>query len=232
MSATVHNSYTPEVIGASFLDTWQQMLDLVAQLMKMRAALITRRDAEDLEIFLSSRGEGNPFRAGKHEPLVGPSRYCEWVIQEQRPLVVPDARIDPVWKHGIGAAAGFVAYVGLPIRTPEGQSFGTICVLDTKAHPYSETEMALLTRFRDLAEAHLAVVYERERAAQRERDLDRLTQLLPICTFCKSVENDDGIWVSVENYLDDRVRDRLTHGMCPRCYEAKMAPYRKEKALA
>jgi hypothetical protein len=46
------------------------------------------------------------------------------------------------------------------------------------------------------------------------------------------VENDDGTWVSVENYLDDRVRDRLTHGMCPRCYEAKMAPYRKEKALA
>ena len=54
------------------------------------------------------------------------------------------------------------------------------------------------------------------KAAQSE--VARLKRLLPICSWCDRIQNEDGSWETIESYLGARMDTMVTHGMCPDCY--------------
>jgi hypothetical protein len=49
-------------------------------------------------------------------------------------------------------------------------------------------------------------------------ELIQLRGLIPICSWCKKVRNDDDFWESVEGYFSTRADVDFTHGMCDECY--------------
>ncbi len=44
-----------------------------------------------------------------------------------------------------------------------------------------------------------------------------LSGLLPICSFCKKIRNDQGYWEAVEVYVREHSNARFTHSLCPEC---------------
>lgn len=53
---------------------------------------------------------------------------------------------------------------------------------------------------------------------QREEKVRRLTGLLPMCSLCKKVRDDRGLWSQVEQYFEEHYADlQFTHGLCPIC---------------
>ncbi len=56
------------------------------------------------------------------------------------------------------------------------------------------------------------------RAAQ-QRETDRLRQLLPICSNCRKVRDDQGYWSALEQYMHETQDVKFTHGLCPVCIE-------------
>ena len=44
-----------------------------------------------------------------------------------------------------------------------------------------------------------------------------LEGLLPICSYCKRIRDDNNQWHSVESYLRSRTDVDFTHGICPSC---------------
>ncbi|MBZ0152660.1 MAG: PAS domain-containing protein [Planctomycetes bacterium] len=69
-------------------------------------------------------------------------------------------------------------------------------------------------RLQALARANEELVAELRSALDRVR---RLSGLLPVCAWCKSVRNDQGYWQHLEDYLSEHTDARLTHGLCPTC---------------
>ena len=59
------------------------------------------------------------------------------------------------------------------------------------------------------------------RLAEHERQLlryvVRLEGLLRICSVCKSIRNEQGVWEPLEAFISDRSDADFTHGLCPRC---------------
>lgn len=45
-----------------------------------------------------------------------------------------------------------------------------------------------------------------------------LTELIPVCSWCKKVRREEDEWLSLENYLLSHPDIRVTHGMCPTCF--------------
>ncbi len=45
----------------------------------------------------------------------------------------------------------------------------------------------------------------------------KLTGLLPICSGCKKIRDDDGYWNKVEAYISAHSDVRFSHGICPDC---------------
>jgi phosphoserine phosphatase RsbU/P len=59
-----------------------------------------------------------------------------------------------------------------------------------------------------------------ERVAELEEALRRvkvLSGLLPICSQCKKIRDDQGYWNQVEAYVSKHADVRFTHGLCPEC---------------
>jgi hypothetical protein len=50
-----------------------------------------------------------------------------------------------------------------------------------------------------------------------------LTGLLPICSSCKRVRDDQGYWHQVESYVRDHSHAEFSHSICPDC-AAKLYP--------
>jgi hypothetical protein len=44
-----------------------------------------------------------------------------------------------------------------------------------------------------------------------------LTGLLPICTSCKRIRDDQGYWNQLEIYIREHSEAEFTHGLCPEC---------------
>jgi CheY-like chemotaxis protein len=66
-------------------------------------------------------------------------------------------------------------------------------------------------------------------AANREltqalADVKELSELLPICSYCKKVRDDQAYWHTVEGYLRDHAGVKFSHGTCPECFEKHVKP--------
>ena len=46
-----------------------------------------------------------------------------------------------------------------------------------------------------------------------------LSGMLPICTTCKKIRDDDGYWNRIEKYIMDRSEAEFSHSICPDCME-------------
>ena len=47
----------------------------------------------------------------------------------------------------------------------------------------------------------------------------QLKGLLPMCSYCKSIRNDDDYWEQLETYLSEHSAAEFSHGVCPTCLE-------------
>ncbi|WP_395742860.1 hypothetical protein [Prosthecobacter sp.] len=44
-----------------------------------------------------------------------------------------------------------------------------------------------------------------------------LEGLLPTCSYCKDIRDENGEWQQIEDYVASRSEARFTHGICPKC---------------
>jgi hypothetical protein len=67
---------------------------------------------------------------------------------------------------------------------------------------------------------HASFARERVLRAEVQKTLDEVKQLrglLPICSSCKRIRNDQGVWAQVEAYVRSHSDAQFTHGVCPEC---------------
>ena len=211
------------------LQKWQSLVDVMAKVVGVPAGLIMRLNGPDIEVFVSSRTEGNPYHPGDREHFFDSGLYCETVVETNQSLLIPDALADEHWKNNPDVKLNMISYLGVPILMPDGSPFGTICVLDSKANGYSETYEGLLRELKELLESHLALMALNQSLGEKNRELESqleviktLEGIIPICSYCKKVRDDEGYWQRVEAYLESRTEAQFSHGVCPECYSGQM----------
>jgi len=71
-------------------------------------------------------------------------------------------------------------------------------------------------RVLELQQALACRVKELENALS---NIKRLQGLLPICSYCKKIRNDENYWEDVEKYVSEHSVAEFSHGICPDCYQ-------------
>lgn len=65
-------------------------------------------------------------------------------------------------------------------------------------------------------------VAERKLLEQQEMLQEKvkvLSGMLPICSACKKIRDDQGYWEQIEEYISDHSEAQFTHSICPECAE-------------
>jgi PAS domain S-box-containing protein len=169
-------AFRNDTIPDAILGRWQDIVDLMAELVCVPVGLIMRHTGPDIEVLVSSKTSGNPYHVGDKEHFEDSGLYCETVIKTGEKLIVPNALVDPEWANNPDVKLNMVSYLGYPIRWPDRKPFGTICVLDCEHNAYSVSFEKLVLQFRDLIEHHLAMVMA-DLQLRSEADADRRRQL-------------------------------------------------------
>ncbi len=210
-------------INPTMLQVWQDIVDILADICDIPAALIMRLDMPDITVLMSSHSEGNPYHPGDRHAFDNSGLYCETVIKTQQPLLVADALNDPAWCDNPDIALRMISYLGYPIKQPDGAPFGTLCVLDNRPNSYDNRLHRLMARFRDLIESDLALLHlARELGDENRKMADVLNELrvlrgfVSICASCKAVKDGD-TWRPLDLLLSDSRETSVSHGLCPDC---------------
>ena len=49
-------------------------------------------------------------------------------------------------------------------------------------------------------------------------EVTSLQAMLPICSYCKNIRDDENYWHTVEAYISTHTSTQFSHGICPACY--------------
>ena len=63
----------------------------------------------------------------------------------------------------------------------------------------------------------LPQIVENERRSAEE--IKQLKGILPICSHCKKIRDDEGYWSKVESYFREHSEVKFSHSICPECRE-------------
>lgn len=92
--------------------------------------------------------------------------------------------------------------VKFPVFDPQGQihAVGGFCTDITARKKWEAEREALIA---DLRRAH--------------KEVASLQTILPICSWCKNIRDDQGYWNQLETYFAEHSDMAFTHGICPAC---------------
>ncbi len=201
--------------GIIDFDEWQSMVDLLCRMANVKSAAITRLDMPFIEVFKVSNNEGNPLNEGMQVELA--THYCEEVINRRNRVLVQDARKSKRWANAPEIEHSLVSYMGYPILLPDGSIFGTICLHDSKPNEYSNDIDQLIRSFRKIVESHFALARQTKELKDKIDEIQLLKGIIPICSHCKSIRNDEGYWQEIEKFVKKHPDADFSHGLCPEC---------------
>ncbi|AKT40002.1 diguanylate cyclase [Chondromyces crocatus] len=151
--------------------------------------------------------------------------FCQFVVRDERPLVVEDTTIDSWVPQDLVERYGIRAYAGVPVRV-DGQPIGTLCVIDITPRRFSPAVMNALEVLGTRVAARLSELVGDEPAEgppaapqERLRLLRRMARLLEgaLQALGPPLEQARAAELSDTPTLDPAIRSDLSAAVL--CYE-------------
>ncbi len=90
--------------------------------------------------------------------------------------------------------------------------------MDYIKKPFSAVELIMRVK------SALYLEKQRQDLEHALKTIRTLERLLPICSYCKKIRNEDSYWDEVEVYISDHTDTMFSHSICPDCYEKHIKP--------
>jgi GAF domain-containing protein len=168
--------------------------------------------------------------------------FCGHIILSKRTLIIKDTSLDERFQYNplVTSAPHIRFYAGAPLITPTGYILGSLCVIDRKPRDLSDSQKIALEA---LARQVVTQLELRRVSSNLAKTLDKIKLiegLVPICSYCKGVRNDQGYWSTVEKFIKQHSEVEFTHGVCDGCIrqhfpevaEVLLAPPTQESSSA
>ena len=155
-------------IPAEVLGKWQDIVDMLAEVIHVPSALVVKVEPPVAKVLLSSNSTGNPCPGGFVSDL-GTGLYCETVMKTRLPLLVADALQEEEWKHNPDIQLWLISYLGYPVIWPMVRYLGRSAFLISRGMNIIPLYRKFLIQCRDLLQADLNSLANlgRELATQR-----------------------------------------------------------------
>lgn len=133
----------------------QRISRLATALLGAPVSLVSLVDA-DRQVFVAQVGLSEPWASQGGTPLS--HSFCQYVVDDDAPLVIADAREDDRLRDNPAITAlDVVAYCGVPLRTADGHPLGAFCVIDDEPREWTPEEIALVRDLAALVQTELAM---------------------------------------------------------------------------
>ncbi len=152
--------------------------------------------------------------------------FCAHAIRQEQVFLVPDATLDERFAQNpfVTSTPNIRFYAGAPLITADGVGVGTLCAIDRIPRNLTQAQQEALTalarqvmvamELRRTVRALDKALKEKEAALH---EVKQLREILPMCSWCRKVRDDENFWSHVDDYLATHSDLRFSHGICPDC---------------
>lgn len=158
-------------------ESFDRLAELARELLAAPFAFITVVD--DHRSFWKSCMGVDLAEDTPHQSSVEES-FCQYVVSSGKPLMLADARLDPMTRDNPAIATmGVVAWAGYPVYTADGQVLGSFCVVDTVPRQWTATHARVLKTLAEVASTEVALratALDLRQVAQEARQASALAE--------------------------------------------------------
>ena len=91
--------------------------------------------------------------------------------------------------------------------------------------PFDKTELVARVKVgSQMVELQQALTERVKELREALHNVKQLSGLLPICSYCKKIRDDQNYWQQVEAYVGKHSDAQFSHSICPQCYEEFVKP--------
>jgi GAF domain-containing protein len=154
--------------------------------------------------------------------------FCAHTILQTEIMEVPDASKDARFESNplVTGKLNIRFYAGAPLVTHSGEALGSICIMDRHPRKLSVEQRDALKKLAGMVMRTLEYRHVCAELAEVAANMKTLSGLLPICSWCKKVREDEGYWEEVESYIKNQTGLDLTQSICPDCQKIHFPPIR------
>ncbi len=129
-------------LDQKIMDKWQVNIDLIADILGVKAVLIMQLKETVAEVAFKSNNPSNPYKVGGRNYL-GHGLTCETVIGNDQMLIIKNAQEDEVWRDTSNADFKMDSYMGVPLKWPDGTFYGSLCVFGDAPLTLSDSQLEM-----------------------------------------------------------------------------------------
>lgn len=139
---------------------------LATRILGTPVGLLSLVDGER-QFFKAQTGLPEPTATARETPLT--HSFCQHVVANDAPLVVRDARTDPLAQNNLAIRdLGVIAYLGVPVRAPDGHVLGSLCAIQSEPRDWTDADREMLEDVAAGVEAEIGLRAELARSAAAE----------------------------------------------------------------
>lgn len=197
-------------------EQFDRLTRLASKLLGVPATFFSLVDA-DRDFYKSCFGFPEPLASGRE--LTGVT-FCHYSIVSDGALVIPDTRADPLYRSvPTVESLGVAAYLGVPVRAPNGDVLGSFCAIDFAPKQWTPLEVETMKELATSAEREVALrhwmrqqqqVVDREFAARVELERVMESRARLIRGFTHDVKNPLGAGNGFLALLEEGIMGPIT----------------------
>jgi diguanylate cyclase (GGDEF)-like protein len=161
-------------VKAPIKKEWHGLLEVISEFLEAPVALIRKVDGHNIKVFEKNSSVLNPFQIEDSARCTESGLFCSQVLQTTQRLFVGNAVESRDWLGNSDMELNLISYLGLPLRWPNGDLFGTLCVMDTIPHYYTEKQERLFTQMQDVIETDLLLLEKNLELENLSKNLEYL----------------------------------------------------------
>ncbi len=213
----------------AFAETARTVFDICSELIGSSSgyvALLSEDGSENEVLFLEA---GNlPCSVAPDLPM--PIRGLRQVAYDTGKAVFDNGFMDSQWEQYLPDGHVRLENVLFAPLVLEQKTVGLIG-LANKQEGFTPNDARIAQGFAELAAIALqnSLNFEKRNTAEQANEdlieklqkslanVKQLSGLLPICSHCKKIRDDQGYWNQIESYLDKHSDAKFSHGICQEC---------------
>jgi sigma-B regulation protein RsbU (phosphoserine phosphatase) len=176
-SERLEDLHSLKLLDSGAEDRFDRITQLAAHFFKIPTAYVALIDSE--RQWFKSRVGVCPTETARN------ISFCQYTIQEDKPLIIPDARLHPIGRnHPYVVGEPYVRfYAGVPLSGPRGHKIGTFCLVDIEPRKFEREDVAALVAFAALVEREInlsgmiqtqhELLNTRQQLLETQKELDR-----------------------------------------------------------
>ena len=80
-----------------------------------------------------------------------------------------------------------------------------------------------MRRLKEVNDSRKKILEINEQLEEAINEIKTLQGIIPICSYCHSIRDDEGAWSQLESYLSKHSEAMFSHGICPKCMTKALA---------